>query len=163
MVQKASRCCFYCCTLLYALSLSCHWGWRVIHFFSVWFFMCMSAFLVFHKSYSLVLLFVVRLDSFVSCCNSYAVDNTKRLTGMTKLCCSWLGVRWKLIKLFAGKARRLDYPGTNERVQFRFRKSWFRTIKLSVSNVKIQSLIIVLFCSKREWYAFVGTHQKNRK
>lgn len=115
-------------------------------FFQSDFVMCMSAFLVFHKSYPLVLLFVVRLDSFVSCCNSYTVDNTKRLTGMTKLCCSWLSVRWKLIKLFAAWARRLDYPGTNERVLFRVRKSQFGTIKLSVSNVKTQSLISVLFC-----------------
>lgn len=50
--------------------------------------LCMSAVPVLHKGYSLVLLFVVCLDSFVSCCNSCAADNTERLTGVTKLCCS---------------------------------------------------------------------------
>lgn len=62
--------------------------------------LCMSAVPVLHKGYSLVLLFVVRLDSFVSCCNSYAADNAKRLTGVTKLCCSWLSVRGEANQTF---------------------------------------------------------------
>lgn len=50
--------------------------------------LCVSAVPILPKGYSLVLLFVVCLDSFVSCCNSCAADNTKRLTAMTKLRCS---------------------------------------------------------------------------
>lgn len=63
-------------------------------------FLRMSAVTVFHKGYSLVLLFVVHLDSFVSCCNSYTADNTKRLAGVTKLCCSWLSIRGEANQTF---------------------------------------------------------------
>lgn len=61
--------------------------------------LCMSAVPVFHRGYSLVLLFVVRLDNFVSCCNS-CCRQYKRLAGMTKLCCSWLGIRGEADQTF---------------------------------------------------------------
>lgn len=99
--------------------------------------LCVSAVPVLPKGYSLVLLFVVCLDSFVSCCNSCAADNTKRLTGVTKLCCSWLSIRGEINQTFCwlGQEAGLSW---NKWVLFKFRKSWFTAIKVSGSDVKIK-------------------------
>lgn len=99
--------------------------------------LCVSAVPVLPKGYSLVLLFLVCLDSFVSWCNSSAADNTERLTSMTKLCCSWLSIRGEVNQTFCwlGQEAGLSW---NKLVLFKFRKLRFTAIKVSGSDVKIK-------------------------
>lgn len=86
-------CWFDCCALPCALSPSvCRWGSCFIYFLTVWlYFVYVCCSCISQRLFSGAA-FRCLLDSFVSCCNSYAADNTKRLTAVTKLCCSWLSV-----------------------------------------------------------------------
>lgn len=131
--------------------------------------LCLSAVPVFHKGYSLVLLFVVRLDSFASCYNSYAADNTKRLTSMTKLCCSWWSIRGEVNQTFCwleqevglswNKLESCLSSGSHGSEQLRSQALMW---KYSICDYFFYKYIPGNLQQKR-WHDFAGTLVKNRE